>query len=537
MNYHRIDEPGVPPFAIPEARKRDFMGFLSRRLLAIMIFAITLIFLLFGHGYQGDQQSSTMTVLADIPTDIPSTSHFHANSNTVNLSDLDHMDPSPGIASKSILKYAVIIDAGSGGTRLHVYSLKYRGKQVVSLVAEKFHEIPKGLSTFKDDLPSVRTTLIEPLIAIAKNEVPETEYSKTPIAVKATAGLRLLPIADVNNLLEQVRLSIYASPFLSFSDSVSVITGQEEGIWGWVTVNFLLNNIGHHSVEGNSPELSPVGVSTAAIMDLGGASTQLVFELDAVDKKFYEEQVAVFCSRNNPDLCNKLSSMIVKMNFSGKEYTLFQHSFLGFGLMEARKRIKQAFVASLSDASNTTSFPCFTSTHSDTISHPDVLGQFVYLNSTKLDHDQCYRRVSAIFPFDEPCLISPCIFSGIPLPPSFHNLKDIFAFSYFFDRLSPFFPGLESIPLDKVVAYTKLVCSSEDPESPNQPSRTFEADNNIIHEVLRSNPHQCLDMMYIKTLLMDAYGLSPFRSVGLVKKIHGIETCWALGTAIDLLSK
>jgi len=51
-----------------------------------------------------------------------------------------------------------------------------------------------------------------------------------------------------------------------------------------------------------------------------------------------------------------------------------------------------------------------------------------------------------------------------------------------------------------------------------------------------TNEFECLDLTYIKTLLLDAYGLQSDRQLTLAKKINGFETCWALGAAIDILA-
>lgn len=53
------------------------------------------------------------------------------------------------------------------------------------------------------------------------------------------------------------------------SKGVEIMDGKEEGVYAWITVNYLLNRIGNS--EGESRE-------TAAVMDLGGGSTQIVFE-------------------------------------------------------------------------------------------------------------------------------------------------------------------------------------------------------------------------------------------------------------------
>lgn len=52
---------------------------------------------------------------------------------------------------------------------------------------------------------------IRQLLKIAKKTVPEEEWSRTPVVLKATAGLRLLPEDKAKALLNEVRRRF--SPF------------------------------------------------------------------------------------------------------------------------------------------------------------------------------------------------------------------------------------------------------------------------------------------------------------------------------------
>ena len=49
------------------------------------------------------------------------------------------------------------------------------------------------------------------LLKIAKKAIPKEEWSRTPVVLKATAGLRLLPEDKANTLLREVR-HIYSLP-------------------------------------------------------------------------------------------------------------------------------------------------------------------------------------------------------------------------------------------------------------------------------------------------------------------------------------
>jgi ectonucleoside triphosphate diphosphohydrolase 5/6 len=93
--------------------------------------------------------------------------------------------------------------------------------------------------------------------------------STTPLALRATAGLRLLPASKAEGLLQVVRGFFGASDFHVAPDAVSILDSVEEGYFGWISVNFLLGR-------GNIGDAIDVA-STVATLDLGGASTQVTF--------------------------------------------------------------------------------------------------------------------------------------------------------------------------------------------------------------------------------------------------------------------
>lgn len=81
---------------------------------------------------------------------------------------------------------------------------------------------------------------IASLLEKAKNEIPKQYWSMTPLILKATAGLRMLPQNEAQKLLESVNDLIQKTPFLTGQQSVEIMDGTDEGIFSWFTVNFLL---------------------------------------------------------------------------------------------------------------------------------------------------------------------------------------------------------------------------------------------------------------------------------------------------------
>lgn len=81
---------------------------------------------------------------------------------------------------------------------------------------------------------------IKGLLEKAKNEIPEEYWKHTPLILKATAGLRLLPSHKAENLLNSMKDLFDKTPFLTNNNSVAIMDGTDEGIFSWFTVNFLL---------------------------------------------------------------------------------------------------------------------------------------------------------------------------------------------------------------------------------------------------------------------------------------------------------
>lgn len=173
---------------------------------------------------------------------------------------------SPIQKSSCNIQYAIMMDAGSTGSRIHVY--KFNSCKSPTLQDELFHQIKPGLSSFADDPKRAAESLVE-LMDKALAYIPSTQHHCTPLALKATAGLRLLGADKSNAILESVRSLLQTKyPFpIAPKDGIVVMDGRDEGVYAWITVNYLVGNLG------NGKKLR-----TAAVMDLGGASTQIVFE-------------------------------------------------------------------------------------------------------------------------------------------------------------------------------------------------------------------------------------------------------------------
>lgn len=127
-------------------------------------------------------------------------------------------------------QYALMIDAGSTGSRIHVYKFNFCEGSLPTLETEVFEQVKPGLSSFEEPIEAANS--LRPLLELAMLNVPETMRSCTPVQVKATAGLRLLGNDKSQAILYQVtRLISKNYPFkLDESDGVVVMDGSDEGL-------------------------------------------------------------------------------------------------------------------------------------------------------------------------------------------------------------------------------------------------------------------------------------------------------------------
>ena len=104
----------------------------------------------------------------------------------------------------SKINYVIIIDAGSTGSRAHVFTLQELQSGGYKLLNDNFLPLKPGLSSFGSDAESAAKSL-KPLLDYASEKVPKARHKDCPIEVKATAGLRILSEQVANNILQEVR--------------------------------------------------------------------------------------------------------------------------------------------------------------------------------------------------------------------------------------------------------------------------------------------------------------------------------------------
>lgn len=415
-----------------------------------------------------------------------------------------------------------MIDAGSTGSRIHVYRFNNCGA-TPELEHEEFKMTEKvaggsGLSSYKTDAEGAAKSL-DVLMDVAMKTVPDRLKSCSPVAVKATAGLRLLGTEMSNKILDAVRErleTVYPFPVVSKENKgVEIMEGKDEGVYAWITTNYLLGKIG-------GPDKTP----TAAVFDLGGGSTQIVFQPTFKSP-----------SGGMPETL-KEGDHKYNLTFGGRDFTLYQHSHLGYGLMTAREAIHKVVVQAKYDADptdrqwlsqgivNPCIAPGMTRSVKVTLDAHHPLGETLTLNMTGPPTGspaQCRGLAEKILEKDAACDLAPCSFRGVHQPSLSKTFarEDVYVFSYFYDRTAPL--GMpESFTLKELRDITATVCDGK------KSWDVFAGVGGALEE-LRGRPEWCLDLNFMLALLHTGYEMPMDREVKIAKKIKGNELGWCLG--------
>jgi guanosine-diphosphatase len=417
---------------------------------------------------------------------------------------------------KPIVQYVLMIDAGSTGSRIHVYKFNNCGP-VPELEKEEFKMTEKsvgGLSAFKND-PVAAAKSLDPLMQVAMDTVPKALKRCSPVAVKATAGLRMIGAELSDAILAEVRRHLeqdYPFPVVSQEQGgVAIMDGSDEGVYAWITTNYLLGKIG-----------GPDKGETAAVFDLGGGSTQLVFE-------------PTFKGAAGGGMPEKLADGDHKyeLDFGGQKFDLYQHSHLGYGLMAARSSMHETLVKDLIKDKGADKpwmnepivHPCFPPGMAEElkVKVDDNEKTFNFTGPSQPSPAQCRNLAEQILNKGADCKLAPCSFNGIHQPSIGKTFakEDVYLLSFFYDRTKPL--GMpDSFTLREMHDLTQTVCSGKSAWG------VFSSIPGALAE-LDDRPQHCMDLNFMMALLHSGYEMPIDREVKIAKKIKGNELGWCLG--------
>ncbi|XP_041830206.1 ectonucleoside triphosphate diphosphohydrolase 1 isoform X2 [Melanotaenia boesemani] len=398
-------------------------------------------------------------------------------------------------------KYGIVLDAGSSHTALYIYKWPAEKDNNTGRVEQK-HSCKvqgKGISSYADT-PSKAGESLRDCMQEAEKEVPRKRHRETPLYLGATAGMRLLNLENSlasDKVFQSVEETLQKFPF-SYQGA-RILSGQEEGSFGWITVNYLSDRLQQ-------------GLETMGALDLGGASTQISFVSDNYDGS---------------------ESPINSVNFRlyGNDYNLYTHSFLCYGKDQA---LLMALAHQTQSGPTTISDPCSHPGYSETKNYsvlydsPCVSDRkpqgapATFTHSGKGNFEQCQEVVKSVFNFTS-CKYSQCSFNGIFQPP----IQGIFgAFSAYYFVMDFLNLTDTSVPLERVRENLIRYCAT-----PWDQIQQQHPDVKVKYLA-----EYCFSGTYILTLLTDGYNFTSesYSKINFIKKIKDSDAGWTLGYMLNL---
>uniref|UniRef100_A0A8C2PX87 nucleoside-triphosphate phosphatase n=1 Tax=Cyprinus carpio TaxID=7962 RepID=A0A8C2PX87_CYPCA len=257
------------------------------------------------------------------------------------------------------LNYGLVVDCGSSGSRVFVYTWPRHNGNLHELLDIKqmrdkhrkpvVMKIKPGISEYAST-PDKASDYISPLLSFAAQHIPKNKHQETPLYILCTAGMRVLPESPQEALLEDLRTDIPVNFTFLFSDShVEVISGKQEGVYAWIGINFVLGRFNHvedeHEavvevqVPGSDQQETLVRKRTAGVLDMGGVSTQIAYEVP---------KTVSFASPQQEEIAkNLLAEFNLGCDAHRTEhvYRVYVSTFLGFGGNAARQRYEENLIS------------------------------------------------------------------------------------------------------------------------------------------------------------------------------------------------
>lgn len=359
-------------------------------------------------------------------------------------------------AADKTIQHTVFIDAGSSGSRVLVFRIEKNAYPNIQQLGDKMSITP-GISSLDGHLE--RVTMLKPLIDYAQVLVEKDggKLDQTSIHLYATAGMRLLPKANQQEIYNAIKT--YLKSFHYSDVYAQTLSGQSEGVFGWLSANYLLHRLN-------------VDLPTYGVMDLGGASTQITFEVS-----------------DQSSLKN-----VVRFSLGNQKYTVFSHSFLGLGLNQASKAAGAG--------------ACY------------LKGSKASLNNAPGDfnNQQCIKHIDALIKNYNVADIVP------PIPKN----QLFLGVSNYYTTASYFFPNEDSVLIKPADLLSQA--GSHCVWSKNKFMQKYDKQGTNTY-----SENMCFNAIFISRLLVKGYGFSEnTQMINGKMKINGQSIEWPLGAALYL---
>ncbi|NWU31397.1 ENTP8 diphosphohydrolase, partial [Dyaphorophyia castanea] len=413
------------------------------------------------------------------------------------------------------VKFGMVFDAGSSHTSLFVYEWDSDKENDTGVVSQTLScDVQgQGISSYASNPREAGDSLRE-CLEKALQAVPAEKQRDAPAYLGATAGMRLLREQNssaAEQVLAEVAKTMQEYP-VAFKGA-RILTGEEEGAYGWITINYLLDSFTKYSPKAHA-WLRPEAANIFGALDLGGASTQISFmpEGSATSQKEASE-----------------------FTLYGYSYSIYTHSYLCYGQNEVLQRLAKELIVE-SFPSTRVHHPCYPKGYSESVplsslraspctdgSDPRLpLGDSSVTLEGRGSASGCRAALRKLFNFSACGQSQDCTFDGVYQPP----LRGQFiAFSAFYYNLK-FLNLTEGQSLAVVRAAIEGLCA----RSWEDLSSSYPKENP------KWLPKYCANANYILTLLLDAYKFNEtsWNNIFFQMKAGSADVGWTLGYMLNL---
>lgn len=430
---------------------------------------------------------------------------------------------------KNDINYAVMIDAGSSGSRVYLYYWASEAENTntnlrqISQLADIHDEpivmkISPGLTDYKHPRLAYEDG-IKPLLKYVLHHIPGDQIPVTPVYILATAGMRLVPTQQQNRILAEIETGVRRDfDFKVSSQQIRVISGIDEGVYGWLAINYVLKRLDSAEFNKSKP------IHTVGSLDMGGGSLQIAYELpehstDKVDGK-----------------------NIQKLNFgSHGQFKLYVNTYLNFGA----NRVRESHFDQIINTSLTASSPHNYSTHNQTL--PNIKDPCLNPSQHEVhtfagrnfnirgsgNYNLCRQIIVTHLKQDHPCPSAPihCRMDREYQPPIDYVNTPFYGFSEFWYTMDDVFNIGGVYYRDKYDLAAIEYCGLD-----WNTIMDWRGKNLYPHADLNRLATQCFKSAWLSTVIHRGFGFpDTYRYLQSTDRIDGREVQWTVGALLYTL--
>ena len=276
--------------------------------------------------------------------------------------------------------YALVIDAGSTGSRGFVFEFgldQHGGRLVASMKGKK---VTPGLSSFVDH-PADAIEYLMPTFLDAAQIIPKNRHMSTNVYIKGTAGMRLLSVDAQTKLWDVLYDGLDNSaqmPFIVRRENFGTIDGYFEAYYAVLASNYVAG-----SINGNLRRIQ--GKEMVGALDMGGSSTQLIFHTGT------------------------------ELNKPVRDSDFWSHSWLNFGVEKVREKVWKHLIKRNGKAGAKSGTAVMVKNPCTFVGHLHEWDETYTLVGTG-EGTKCVEVIKKVLWPEGQCATAPCFVDGVEHP-------------------------------------------------------------------------------------------------------------------------